>query len=118
MGFLMHLVPKIGPFRALAFKVPTPEAEKMFLESFGRTAERYAQELSAVKGGRLAFTNTNFDVGRPLPRGSYPLEDETYDELIKKLSEGKNKVALPAALRADLVSHFGATDPRVATLRH
>ena len=117
MGFLMHLVPKIGPFRALAFKVPTPEAEKMFLESFARTKDRYAQELSAVKAGRLAFANTNFDVGRPLPRGSYSLEDKTYDELLKKLSEGKNTLAIPAALRTDLVSHFGVNDPRVAALR-
>jgi hypothetical protein len=117
LGWLYRLVPKIGPFRALAFKVPTPEAEKMFLESFARTKERYRQELGAVKAGNLAFANTNFDVGEPLPRGRYSLEDEAYDELIKKLSGGKGTTAIPAGLRADLVRHFGANDPRVAGLR-
>ena len=117
IGFLYHLVPKIGPFRALAFKVPTPEAEKMFLDSFARTKERYAQELGAVKGGTLAFANMNLDVGQPLPRGRYSLEDQTYDELIKKLSEGKNKTAITGKLRADLATHFGANDPRPAGLK-
>ena len=117
IGFLYHLVPKIGPFRALAFKVPTPEAEKMFLDSFARTKERYAQELGAVKGGTLAFANMNLDVGQPLPRGRYSLADETYDELLKKLTEGKNKTAVPAGLQADLVKHFGANDPRPAGLK-
>ena len=117
IGFLTRLVPKFGPFRALAFKVPTPQAEKMFLESFARTKERYSLELSAVKAGRLAFANTNFDVGQPLPRGRYPLEDDTYDALLKKLVEGKGKTPISPGLRADLVDHFGASDPRVAGLR-
>jgi hypothetical protein len=106
VGFLYHLVPKIGPFRALAFKVPTREAEQLFLESFARTKQRYAQELTAVRAGKLAFANTNFDVGKPLGRGDYPLEDETYDELLKKLSARKTG-DVPPALRADLEKHFG-----------
>ena len=116
IGWLYHLVPKIGPFRALAFKVPTPEAEKLFLESFARTKERYAQELAAVKAGRLAFANLNFDLGKLAPRGTYSLEDETYDELIKKLAERKPGGAMPAGLRADLERHFGASDPRLTSL--
>ena len=113
IGVLYHLVPKIGPFRALAFEVPTPEAEKLFLESFARTKERYAQALSAVRAGRPAFANTNFDLGHAVPRGGYSLEDETYTELIEKLAERK-PASMPAGLRADLVKHFGAKDPRLS----
>jgi len=114
LGFLYHLVPKIGPFRALAFKVPTPEAEQLFLESFARTRERYAQELVSITSGRASMADTNFDVGRALPRGSYPLADETYDKWLEKLSERKFAGA-SASLRADLRRHFGA-DPRVTAL--
>jgi hypothetical protein len=115
IGFLYHLVPKIGPFRALAFEVPTPEAEQLFLESFARTRERYAEALAAVRAGRPALANTNFDVGHAVPRGGYALEDQTYTELIEKLSERKT-VSVPAGLRADLVRHFGAKDPRLPAL--
>jgi hypothetical protein len=116
LAFLHHLVPKIGPFRALAFKVPTPEAEKLFLESFARTKQRYAQELSEIRSGRLAVTNTNFDVGRSVPRGGYSLEDETYDELLTKLAN-RNFDDMTAALRTDLIRHFGAGHPKLAALK-
>ena len=117
IGVLYHLVPKIGPFRALAFKVPTPEAEKMFLEGFARTKDRYAQELSAVKAGGLTLANTNFDVGEALPRGRYRLSDETYDELLKKLLDRKDKAAITSGLHADLVKYFGTSDPRLTVLK-
>jgi len=115
IGFLYHFVPKIGPFRALAFKVPTPEAEKLFLDSFARTKERYAQELRSIRAGAPAFANINFDVGRATERGAYPLADETYEELLGKLTDEKF-AGVSAALRADLGRHFG-NDLRLTAAR-
>jgi hypothetical protein len=116
VGWLYHLIPKIGPFRALSFKVPTPEAETLFLDSFQRTKERYAQELNAVKGGKPQFANINLDVGHAVAKGEYQLADETYDELIAKLADQK-KSPVPAALTADLARHYGASDPRLAAFK-
>ena len=113
LSVLYHLVPKIGPFRALGFKVPTPEAEKLFLDSFAQAKQRFAQSLTALRGGALQLPNVNFDVGRTTLLGEYPLADETYEELLDKLS-GRE---VSAALRADLVRHFGAVDTRVAALK-
>ncbi|HEX8031358.1 MAG TPA: zinc dependent phospholipase C family protein [Vicinamibacterales bacterium] len=113
VGWLYHLVPKVGPFRALAFEVPSAEAEQLFLQSFARTKARYAQELSAVRAGRPVFANTNFDVGETVPRGGYSLADDTYDELMEKFA-APGGPAIPAALRADLVRHFGAAHMRLA----
>ena len=110
LGWLYHLVPKIGPFRALAFEVPTPEAEQLFLESFAATKADFVRELGAIRSGRSSMADTNFDVGRPLPRGAYALADETYDELYTKLSDRKF-AGVSAGLRADLRRHFAA-DPR------
>ena len=114
LGWLYHLVPKIGPFRPLAFEVPTPEAERMFLESFAAAKQHYTQELGAMRNARPAMADTNFDVGHALPRGAYLLADETYDELFDKLSDRKF-VGVSAGLRADLRRHFG-TDPRAGAL--
>ena len=111
IGWLSRIVPKVGPFRALAFKVPTPEAEKLFLDSFARTKERYAQELARVRAGQPSLANINFDVGKETHRGTYALADETYDELLQKLTREKF-TGVTAALRADLVRHFGK-DPRL-----
>jgi hypothetical protein len=111
IGWLYRIVPKIGPLRALAFKVPTPEAEKLFLDSFARAKERYAQALAAIRSGAPNFSNINFDIGRQARRGDYALADETYDELLDKLT-AEHFAGVSAALRTDLDRHFG-NEPRL-----
>jgi hypothetical protein len=85
LGWLYVLVPKIGPLRPLSFKVPTPEAEKLFLDSLTRTRARYASELEALRAGRLALANIDLDTGRPSARGEYALADATLADLHKHL---------------------------------
>ena len=106
IGFLYHLIPKVGPFRALAFKVPTPEAEKLFLDSFATTKERFAQLLGAARGGQVNLANINLDTGVATTRGEYELADDTYDTLLEKLTE-RQFAGASDALRADLQRHFG-----------
>ncbi len=43
LGFLLELIPKVGPFRDLAFKIPTPDAEKLFVASFSNALQNYVQ---------------------------------------------------------------------------
>jgi hypothetical protein len=85
LGWLYALVPKIGPLRPLSFKVPTPEAEKLFLDSLTRTRERYRVELEALRAGRLALANIDLDTGQRSARGEYPLADATTTDLQKHL---------------------------------
>jgi hypothetical protein len=89
LGFLYKLLPKIGPLRPLAFKVPTPEAEKLFLDSLRRTRDRFGDELAALRRGNLKLANVNLDTGKPIVRGEYPLADETVRELDERLHDAK-----------------------------
>ena len=84
IGVLYKILPKIGPFRPLAFKVPTPEAEKLFLDSLARTRARYATALQALRAGRIDLPDLNFDTGKPSRPGDYPLADETLADLEKR----------------------------------
>jgi hypothetical protein len=110
LGVVYYLVPKIGPFRSLSFSVPTPEAERLFLESFTSTRERFRQSLDALRGGRLRLLNTDFDTGQPTVRGEYSLADVTYDELLDRLAD-RGFADVPAALSANIVAYYGAPDP-------
>ena len=89
LGWLYVLVPKIGPLRPLAFKVPTPEAERLFLESLTRSRERFAAALTDLRAGRLKLANLNLDTGRPIVAGEYPLADETSRELARRLAAAR-----------------------------
>jgi len=110
LAVIYNLVPKIGPFRSLSFSVPTPEAERLFLESFTSTREHFRQSLDALRAGRLRLPNTDFDTGRPTAMGEYSLADVTYDELLDKLAD-RGFVDVSAALSANIVAYYGAADP-------
>jgi Zinc dependent phospholipase C len=104
---IYDFVPKIGPFKSLGFAVPTPEAERLFLESFASTRQHYGQSLVALRGGTLDLPNTNFDTGLPTRRGAYPLADDTYDELLGKVADRAFDGVTPD-LRANLIAYYGA----------
>jgi hypothetical protein len=114
LAFAYRLIPKIGPFRALRFSVPTPEAERLFLESFTTTRERFRQSLEDLKAGRLHLVNTDFDTGLQTTRGEYSLADDTYDELVGKLAD-HGFANISAGLRSNLVAYYGEVDTLPAT---
>lgn len=105
LAFLYRLLPKIGPLRPLSFQTPTPEAERLFEQSFKDTRARYAAALEAVRTRRLHLENTDFDTGQPSRVGEYALADQTYKELVKRLAK---KHDTPPALRGD-IDRFYAT---------
>jgi hypothetical protein len=110
LAFLYKLLPKIGPLRPLQFKAPTKEAEALFLESFKGTRERYRGALDALGRGRLDLPNTDFDTGQPSRHGEYSLADETYAELLDRLTRDRH-ASVPEALRAN-INAFYATPPQ------
>ena len=105
-GVLFKLLPKFGPFRPLAFKVPTPEAERLFLDSFAETQRRYGESLSDVRARRLRLPNRDLDTGYPTALGEYILADETYEKLVAKLA-GDKFANLPLELADNIVAFFG-----------
>lgn len=106
LAFLFRIIPKIGPFKALAFRVPTPEVEKIFITSFDDTKEQYRLLLVKVKEGRLQLQNENFDIGRPTVRGGYKMADESYSKLLDHLE----KVTVSAELRTNILAFYGDSD--------
>jgi hypothetical protein len=110
LALVYNLVPKIGPFRSLSFSVPTPEVERLFLESFTTTRERFRKSLDELRAGRLSLPNTDFDTGQPTARGEYPLADATYDELLDRLADREFSGVQPA-LSANIIAYYGDAGP-------
>src|SRR6202035_1580178 len=61
LAFIFRIMPKIGPFRALAFQVPTPQAEKLFITSFDETLGEYRKLIAETRQNQLHLINENFD---------------------------------------------------------
>ena len=111
LAFVFRIVPKVGPFKALAFKPPNAEAEKLFIASFNRTVDRYRQFLAEVRADRLTLANQNFDTGEPAREGEYKLADQTYLKLLEQLADTKLPVSEP--LRSNILAYY--RDPNEIT---
>jgi hypothetical protein len=105
VAWVLRIIPKVGPFKSLAFRAPTPEVEKLFMASFNATVENYRALLDNVKSDRLQLANENFDLGEPSVAGQYKGTDLTYDQLVGKLADRKFAGITPG-LRANLLAYY------------
>ena len=111
--FFLRIIPKIGPFKSLAFRAPTPEVEKLFMASFNATVDNYRSLLANVSAGRLELANENFDTGEPSAAGKYLGADEAYDQLLGKLADRKFAGVSPV-LRANILNYYQDRKPPAA----
>jgi hypothetical protein len=114
LAFLYRLLPKVGPLRPLQFEAPTKAAEALFLESFKGTRERFQSALDALGRGRLDLPNTDFDTGKPSAHGEYSLADDTYAELLDRLT-GPRLATVPDALRENINAFYAAAPDRLSS---
>ncbi|MCU1335752.1 MAG: hypothetical protein JWO19_1333 [Bryobacterales bacterium] len=113
IAFLFRIIPKIGPFKALGFQPPPPQAETIFMRSFNETLDQYRKLLAAHRAGTLKLPNENFDLGEPTRPGRYRLADEAYAKLVDKV---KDKPISPE-LRANILAYYSDLDAPYATKR-
>jgi hypothetical protein len=109
--WIIKIIPKVGPFKTLAFREPTPEVEKMFMASFNTTLDSYKTLLASLEAGRLNLPNRNLDVGDLTRIGAYPGADEAYASLLGKLTD-THFAGVCEDLRSNIVMYYaGATEP-------
>jgi hypothetical protein len=112
-AILLRLIPPIGRLKALKFKMPTPEAEKLFMASFERSLPQYENTLHDVRSSTLRLENMNYDVGVVTPAGHYRLQDKIQAYWLDKLASKNFRTATPQ-IRAELVRYFGNLDAPIA----
>jgi hypothetical protein len=107
----LRYIPKVGPFKAMAFNYPTPKTEELYFKSILATADRYKQLLAAEGAATLLLPNCDFDTGKPVQAAEYKLTDDAYAKWLGQLAKNKFDKITPE-LRADIL-HFYA-DPAAA----
>ncbi len=122
LAWVFKIMPKVGPFKALAFRAPTPQAEKLFMQSFNATLDDYKSLLVRVGRGQLEkLPDRNFDTGEPTRAGDYRMADEAVAKLVDKLADKKFET-VDQALRANILDFYHGTTPAdpkaAAALQH
>jgi hypothetical protein len=98
-------MPRIGPFKGLAFNNPTPKTEDLYIKSINTTADQYRAFLEEVRTDSLVLPNCDFDSGKTTKPAEYALTDDTYAMLLARLSERKFDLVSPE-LRANVLEFY------------
>lgn len=109
LSYFIRVLPKIGPLKPFAFKVPTPKGEQLFRASFRQALKDYCALLRQQPHDTVAaippLPNCDFDTGKPTQPGEYDLADKTYGEWLRKLEDKKFEY-LTAGQKKSLLTFF------------
>ena len=117
LAFLFKLIPKIGPLRTLAFHMPTPTAERLFMQSFNVSAIRFSECIALAGRHKPKLPDTNFDTGQPITPGAYSLADKTYAMLVTALAKRKF-AGLDQTTKSRVLNYYQNLDVPFATKKN
>jgi hypothetical protein len=117
LAFFLKFVPKVGPFKALDFKIPTQKTEDLYIASVDHTVENYKSLLTEVEQKQLHLANTDFDTGRMTHAGEYGLTDNAYAHLLDQLAQNGFAQITPE-LRDNILSFYSDPNAPVSTKRN
>jgi hypothetical protein len=95
LSTLLRYMPRIGPFKGLAFNNPTPKTEDLYIKSINTTVDQYRVFLEQVRTDTLLLPNCDLDSGKPTTAAEYSLTDDSYAKLLARVSERKFDLTTP-----------------------
>jgi hypothetical protein len=114
MSALLHYMPKVGPFKAMAFNNPTPQTEEMYFKSINSTVDQYRVFLKEARTDSLLLPNCDLDSGKATEAAEYSLRDETYAKLLGQLADGKFNLT-STDLRGDILRFYSDLSAPIET---
>jgi Zinc dependent phospholipase C len=114
LAFFLRWVPKVGPFRALAFKIPTTQTEDMYIKSVDLTIQDYSKLLHETKVEDLRLPNKDCDTGQNTRAGEYVLTDQAYAKLLRNLAD-KHFEHLTPELQKNILEFYSDPNAPIRT---
>jgi hypothetical protein len=105
LALVLRIIPKVGPFNALAFKIPNTTTEDMYVKSINATVDQYGALLRAQRENHLHLQDLDFDTGRSTRAGEYSLADTTYARLLDELDQHQFDKLTPG-LRRNMLDFY------------
>jgi hypothetical protein len=116
LAVILKIIPKIGPFSALNFKIPPQPAEDLFVKSIDDTVRSYSGFLKEAAQGELKLPDKDCDTGHETSRGEYSLSDKTHARLLNNLAATQFKQITPG-LRENILAYYASPAVHQAAFR-
>jgi hypothetical protein len=109
-------MPKVGPFKGLAFNNPTARTEDLYFKSINTTVDQYRAFQEEIRNNTLMLPNRDLDSGLATKAAEYSLTDDTYAKLLAHLSERKFDLTSPE-LRDNILQFYSDPSAAIETKR-
>jgi len=106
LAVILKVMPKVGPFRGLAYKNPTPQTEDLYFKSVNSTFDYYTQLAQQLRANKLDLSEMDLDTGKPTTAAEYSLCDDTYAELVYRLAK-QDPATIDPNVRKNVLDYFG-----------
>ena len=123
LALVIVIVPKIGPLSDLAIRGPSQETEQKYVTSVNFTLDRYeellgklATEPAADPRATMNLENRDLDTGYKVKPGSYALTDQTYAQLLDRLTKLGDPV--PERLKEDIQAYYADPSAPIVTKKN
>jgi len=115
LAIVVFVIPKIGPASLLAIKVPDQQTQHWYVHSVNQTVNRYEAILDSLRndGKAPALTDRDLDTGKKELPGAYRLTDQTYAELLKRITAKPDR-ELPPGVRENILAFYAHPNARPA----
>jgi len=120
LAIVVKVLPKVGAISLLAIKIPTPTTEDEYIKSVNHTVDSFTQLLDRLRSdphAGLALPNLDLDTGDPVKPGTYRLTDETYAQLLQRLTSEPDR-AIPAGLRENILAFYADPNAPIYTKKN
>jgi hypothetical protein len=133
---MLWVLPKVGPLSMVAVKGPSPAAEADYMHSLLTAVTVFRDRLAFFTpteagqpqpGSTAAFTdplgprdpmhplpNRDLDTGLMVKPGGYPLTDQTYAELLHRLTRDPSQ-PIPPGIKSDVQAYYSDADAPITT---
>ena len=105
LSTLLRYIPKVGPFKGLAFNNPTAKTEDLYIKSINTTVDQYRGFLQQARADALVLPNFDLDSGQATKANEYSLTDDAYAKLLAQLA-GENFKHTSAELRDNILAFY------------
>jgi hypothetical protein len=116
---LIYVLPPIGPLALLRIKGPERATEQKYVKSVNASIAAIRRVLTDVAAGDPSKTagdlpNRDLDTGLKTAPGAYRLTDQTYADLLRRLTQPGGP-RIPAGLKADVLEFYADPAARNTT---
>jgi hypothetical protein len=117
LSTLLRYIPKVGPFKGLAFNNPTAKTEDLYIKSINTTVDQYRAFLHQARTDTLVLRNVDLDSGQTTKATEYSLTDEAYAKLLAQVAGRKFDLTTPE-LRDNILDFYSDLTAPIETKKN